>query len=162
MVISRRTLLGTGITAGGVAAALVVADLAHRLDDLARAVGVDPKPQPDAGDDRLVAAVAADQNRVLAAAEATKAKHSALPLDRVIKIGREHVEAVGGSRSVPATPQVPAGAADALKSLSATYAKAAKARASDAAKAVSPDLVRVLCSMSAGLAQCARAVGDVR
>ena len=145
-----------------VAGALTVADLAHRLDDLARAAGVEPRPRPDSGDNRLLTRVAGDQNTVLAAVEATAARHTSLPIDPFVAIGREHVEAVGGSSTVPAPPKVADDEAKAVAALASAYAAASRARAVDAGRAVSPDLARVLSSMSAGLAQCARAVGALR
>lgn len=164
MVISRRALLATGIGTAAAAGALTVVGLAHRLDDLARTVGVRPKPQPDPADDLLIAAVAEAQNTVLGAVEATGARHAGLTaaLKPFVAIGREHVEAVGGSATVPRTDNVAASQGAAVDALAKTYSAASKARATDAGKAVSPDLARVLSSMSAGLAQCAQAVGDLR
>ena len=162
MVISRRALLGTGVTAAVVAGALTVADLTHRLDDLAAATGVNPRPKPDSGDNRLLTNVAADQDAILAAVEATAARHTALPLDPFVAIGRDHVEAVGGSSRVPAPPKVATDEEQAVAALANTYATASTARAADAGRAVSPDLARVLSSMSAGLAQCAQAIGAMR
>lgn len=102
-----------------------------------------------------------DQNVVLATVEATSARHPALKLDRFIAIGRSHVEALGGSEQVPGSPRVPGKADDAVRGLAASYRSASKRRAADGVRAASPDLARVLSSMSAGLAQCSRAVGEL-
>jgi hypothetical protein len=161
-VISRRALLGTGAATVAAAAGLGGAALGHRLDDLARSVGIGPHPEPDPADDRLIARVAADQNALLAMVEATAAKHSALHLDRLVTISTAHAKAVGVAGSVPDVATPPANRAKAASALAAAYAMASKARAADSAKALSPALVRVLASMSAGLAQCARTVGELR
>jgi hypothetical protein len=161
VVISRRALLGTGAATAVVAAGLGAAKVTHRLDDLARAVGVEPHPEPDPADDRIVARVAADQNALLATVEATAATHQQLRLDRFVAISTEHAEAVGVAGSVPDVAAPPADRAKAVAALAAAYAKASRGRAEDAAGAVSPALVRVLVSMSAGLAQCATEVGDL-
>jgi hypothetical protein len=162
VVISRRALLGTGVAAAAVAGALTVADMAHRLDNLARYAGVMPRARPEPQDDRLLVAVAGDQNIVLATVEATAAHHSGLRIDQFVAIGREHVEALGGSKTVPVAPAVPRATSAAVAALAKTYTTASKARAADAGRAISPDLARVLSSMSAGLAQCAHAVGALR
>ncbi|MCW2749418.1 MAG: hypothetical protein JWR83_528 [Aeromicrobium sp.] len=144
--------------AGGIAAST------HRLDDAVRTVGLKPRAEPVASDDTLIAKVAHDQNVLLGLVEAVVARHAALAsgLSRFAQIGQAQVKAVGGSSQVPGAPQVDADPARAVDALSKAYAAASKARAADAGRAVSPDLARVLSSMSAGLAQCAHTVGDLR
>ncbi|MEV7396821.1 hypothetical protein [Aeromicrobium sp. NPDC092404] len=161
-MISRRALLGTGAATAAVAAGLGGAALGHRLDDLARTVGIEPHPEPDPADDRLIKRVAADQNALLARIEATAVRHRGLRLDRFVTISTAHAKAVGGATSVPDVARAPADRATAVRALVNAYAKASTDRAADAESAVSPALARVLASMSAGLAQCARAVGDLR
>ncbi|MGA8987637.1 hypothetical protein [Aeromicrobium sp.] len=160
-MISRRALLGSGAATAAAAAGLGVAAHAHQLDDLARAVGIEPKPEPDPRDDRLLAAAAADQNALLAAVEATAATHPGPALDPFVAISTAHAKAVGVSRRIPDVPTPPRDRTTAYSSLAASYAAASSARAADANRAVSPDLARVLASMSAGLAQCAQAVGEL-
>ena len=162
MVISRRALLGTGAATVAVAAGLGGAALGHRLDDLARRVGIEPHPEPDPADDRLIARVAADQNTLLARVEATAVKHTALRLDPFVAISTSHARAVGVAGAVPDVPAPPANRDQAVRALVGAYSTASRARAADSAKATSPALARVLASMSAGLAQCAVAVGDLR
>ena len=162
MVISRRALLGTGAATVAVGAGLAGAALGHRLDDLARTVGIEPHPEPDPGDDRLIARVAADQNALLARVEATAVKHTGLRLDPFVAISTAHTKAVGVDGTVPDPAPPPASPGKAVGALAAAYSAASKARAADSAQAVSPALARVLASMSAGLAQCARAIGDLR
>lgn len=162
MVISRRALLGTGAATAVVAAGLGGAALGHRLDDLARGVGIEPHPEPDPSDSRLIARVAADQNALLARIEATAVKHPALRLAPYVEISTAHAKAVGVADAVPDVAAPPASRAAAVKALATAYSTASKARAADAADAVSPAFARVLASMSAGLAQCARGVGELR
>ena len=162
MVISRRALLGTSAATAVVAAGLGGAALGHRLDDLARGVGIEPHPEPDPSDDRLIARVAADQNALLAQVEATAVKHTALRLDPFVAISTAHAKAVGVAGSVPDVAAPAASPAEAVRALATAYATASKARAADSATAVSPALARVLASMSAGLAQCAHTVGELR
>ncbi len=162
MVISRRALLGTGAATAAVAAGLGGAALGHRLDDLARTVGIEPHPEPEPSDDRLIARVAADQNALLARVEATASKHAALRLGPFVAISTAHAKAVGVAGTVPDVAAPPESRSEAITALAAAYATASNARAADSAKAVSPALTRVLASMSAGLAQCARAIGDLR
>lgn len=161
-MISRRALLGTGAATAAVAAGLGVAGLTHRLDDLARLVGVTPHPESDPGDERLIAEAAAAQAALLATVEATVAAHKKLQLDRFVTISRAHLEAVGRVRSAAGVVAPPTDPTSAVRALAHGYAAASRARTADAGRAVSPDLARVLASMSAGLAQCAATIVDVR
>jgi hypothetical protein len=163
-VISRRALLGSGAAVVVVAGAGAIAGGTHRLDDLARNVGLKPRPEPVASDDTLIARVAREQNVLLGLVEAVVARHAKLAggLAPFAEIGQAQVKALGGSDTVPGTPEVAAEPARAVAALSAAHDTASTARATDAGHAVSPDLARVLSSMSAGLAQCARAIGDLR
>ena len=161
MVISRRALLGTGAGAVVLAGAVLVADATHRLDDAADAVGIKPRPRPVRSDDALIVAVARDQNLVLSAIESTAAKHTGLAtqLEPFAKIGQAHVNAVGGTSTVPPAEAVGADPSAAVTNLAKTLSTASNARAKDSAEAVSPDLARVLSSMSASLAQCSHTLG---
>ena len=163
MVISRRALLATGAGAVVLVGAVVVGEATHRLDDAAGAIGIKPKPRPVPSDDVLIAAVAKAQNLVLSAIESTAAKHTAFgsKLAPFSKIGQTHVNAVGGSSTVPPAVEVDPDPAAAISTLAATLSKASATRAKDSTKAVSPDLARVLSSMSAGLAQCSRTIGEL-
>ncbi|MDR7087384.1 hypothetical protein J2X11_002223 [Aeromicrobium panaciterrae] len=161
-MISRRALLGTGAATAITAAALGGAALTHRLDDLARGVGIKPHPEPDPSDSKLLARVAVDQNTLLAMVEATAGAHSTLKLDRYLSISTSHAKAVGVAASVPDVAPPSADPETAVSDLSSAYANAARARAADALEAASPALVRVLASMSAGLYQCADAIKDLR
>lgn len=161
-MISRRALLGTGAATAITAGALGGAALTHRLDELARGVGIEPHPEPVPADSRLLKRVAADQNALLAVVEATAGAHPTLQLDPYISISTSHATAVGVAGSVPEVAVPSTDPATAVRALSSAYAKAARARSSDALEATSPALVRVLASMSAGLYQCADTLKDLR
>lgn len=147
-----------------VAGAGAIAHSTHRLDDIARTVGLDPRPKPVTSDDVLIARVGREQDVLLGVVEAIAVRHADLAggLGRFAQIGQAQVKAVGGSNAAPGTATVDPDPARAVVALSKAYASASKERAQDADRAVSPELARVLSSMSAGLAQCAHAVGAVR
>lgn len=161
---TRRVLLGTGAAVAGAAALVGGAQLTGRLDDVADAVGLDPKPLPDPGDTELVARTARDCATVLALVEATASTHAALagPLVPFRAAVREQLEAVGGRSTGVEAVAPPADETEAVKALETVFGSAAGRRASAAADAASPDLVRVLASMSAGHAQAARAMRGLR
>jgi len=159
---TRRVLLGTGaavVVAGG---ALAAGRLTGRLDDAADAVGLDPKPLPDPADTTIIGRAAFAMAGVLAAVEATAAAHADLALAGFEAIGREHLEALGGTTASTDVAAPPTDRVEAVKVLEAVYGEAVKGRADDAADAFSADLVQVLASMSAGLAQCLRAIRSLR
>lgn len=158
-MISRRVFLGTGAVVLAASGALAGAHATHRLDDLADAVGLEPKPQSDPADDRLLRSAATAQAALLSAVEATAARHTALQLAPFVAIGREQLDALGGSTAATDVAAVPEDPASALAALAAAYRTESTKRAADAVAATSPELARVLASMSAGLAQCARTVG---
>jgi hypothetical protein len=160
-VISRRALLGTGVGAIAVAGAVAVGKATHRIDDVANSIGIKPRPRPVGSDDTLIASVAKNQDHILTAIEATAAHHFDLAdkLAPFAKIAQSHLTAVGGSSTVPTAEPVDPDPVVAVKALAQTLSTASTARAKDAGRAVSPDLARVLSSMSAGLAQSARTLG---
>ena len=162
MVITRRVLIGTGAAVVGVAGFLTAAEITHHLDDVARTVGLDPKPEPDPAEDRIVRTAAADLAALVALVEATADQHSSLALGPFLVVGREQLAAVSGSTAATDIGAVADRPAAAVTALEAAYTRAAQARAAECQKASSPELVTVLASMSAGLAQCARAVRGLR
>ncbi len=160
---TRRVLLGTGAFVAGAAAFVGGAQLTGRLDDVADALGVDPRPEPDPRDTRLVRRAATVSAGLLAALEVTAARHPALALAPLIAVAREQVAAVGGAPSDGLPPPAAADEPDdAVRGLEALYTAASRARASDSDRAASPDLARVLASMAAGLSQGAVAVRGLR
>lgn len=157
---SRRTLLGSGLTVGAAAGAVVVARATGVLDDVLRGLGAEPRPEPDPGDTRRLARAATDQAALVAAIAATSAEHDrfadGLTLLRVV--AEEQLTAVGGGTPA-ADATVPDDGEEAAAALTRAATKAAEVREDDAVAAVSPEVARVLASMSAGLSQLARQLG---
>ena len=81
---SRRTLLGAGLTAGTVVVAVGAAKAGGFLDDALSGVGVEPHPEPDPADTRRLARAATAQASLLAAIDKTIAAHGDLagPVER--------------------------------------------------------------------------------
>jgi hypothetical protein len=158
---TRRVLIGTGVAVVGAGGLLVAAEATERLDDVADAVGLDPKPEPDPGDTRILRRAATATAALLASVEATAAAHPTLALAPVAVVVREQLAAIG-SATAPAAAAPPADAAAAVDALAAALDTVRKERRRDALAAGSPALVRVLASMSAGHAQGVRAVRSLR
>jgi hypothetical protein len=159
---TRRVLLGSGAAVVVTAGALTALELTHRLDDAASAVGLDPKPLPDPADSRILRDAADGTAALVAATEATAAAHPGLELAPFVAIVRQQLDALGGTTAATDVAPAPAEPAAALESLVDAYSLATTQRAADAGAAFSPALVRVLASMSAGHAQCARQLRRLR
>lgn len=159
---TRRVLLGTGAAVVVSAGALAAAEVTHRLDDVAEAVGIEPTPLPDPEDSRILRRASTGTATLLAMSEATASAYPGLALADVEVITREQLTALGGTTAATDVAAPPAGQGAALTALEDAYALAATQRATDAGAAFSPALVRVLASMSAGHAQTARRLRRLR
>ena len=161
---SRRSLLGSGLTVATVAVAVVAARAGGVLDDALRGVGVEPHPEPDPGDTQRLKRAATDQATLVASIDATVGTHPELEgdLNPLRVVADEQLVAVGGSLAATSVGPTPADPKDALAELSRIASDSAEARENDAVAAASPDVARVLASMSAGLSQLAAAFGVVR
>ena len=160
---SRRTLLGAGLTAATVVAAVGAAKAGGVLDDALRGLGAEPHPEPDPGDTRRLARAATAQAALIAAIDATIAQHGDLEpkLKPLRLVADEQLVAVGGrldTTDVSPASDDPRAATAALAQMAAD---SAAARETDAVSAASTDAARVLASMSAGLSQLAAALGLV-
>ena len=160
---SRRTLLGTGLTAATAAAVFVAARAAGVLDDGLRALGAEPHPEPDPGDTRRLQRAATAQAVLIAAIDATIGEHGDLEskLRPLRLVADEQLVAVGGRLDTTSAGPPPADPRDAATELALLAAESADARGDDAVSAASPDVARVLASMSAGLSQLAATLGPV-
>lgn len=158
---SRRTLLGTGLTAATAAAAIVAARAGGVLDDGLRALGAEPHPEPHPGDTRRLRRAATAQAALIAAIDATIGEHGDLKSDlRPLRlVADEQLVAVGGRLDATSAGPRPKDPRDAVAELSRLAAESARDREDDAVSAASPDVARVLASMSAGLSQLAKALG---
>ncbi|WP_374999598.1 hypothetical protein [Aeromicrobium sp. CTD01-1L150] len=146
-MISRRVVLG----GSAVLALAGTAGAAHVLgvdDDVLRALGARPKALPDDGDTALLATAAEQQADIVAGLDAVQADSEELVDLRAI--AAEQLEGLGGS-DLPASPS-----AQGLDDLASLVAETGKKRQDDVTRAVSPALVTVLASLSAGHAQLAR------
>ncbi len=160
---SRRTVLGTGLTAATVAAAVVGARAGGVLDDGLRVLGAEPHPEPDPSDTRRLARAATAQAVLIASIDATIGEHGELEsaLRPLRLVADEQLVAVGGrldATSAGPPPQDPRAAATELSRLAT---ESAEAREDDAVSGASTDVARVLASMSAGLSQLASSLGLV-
>ena len=132
------------------------------LDDGLRVLGAEPHPEPDPGDTRRLQRAATAQAVLIAAIDATIGEHGDLEGTAALRlVADEQLVAVGGrpgrdQRGSPA--REPEGA---VTELSRLAAESAEAREDDAVSAASPDVARVLASMSAGLSQLAASLGLV-
>lgn len=130
-------IVGTGalVLAGG---GVYAAERAGVLDDALRTTGLDPVPQPDPDDERLLADVRTALSAVLVVAERDGA-------DDVAVLVAEQVDAVGGAdagASRAAAPPLRTALQDAADEVGAA-----------SLRATSPALAQVLASVSAGLLQ---------
>lgn len=160
---SRRTLLGTGLTVATAAAVVGAARAGGVLDDALRGLGAEPHPEPDPGDTRRLALAASAQAGLIAAIDATIAEHADLePALRPLRlVADEQLVAVGGRTSATDGAPAPADPRDAAAELSRRASDSAEARGDDAVSAASTAAARVLASMSAGLSQLAASLGLV-
>ena len=158
---TRRALIGTAAVVVGAGGLVVAAEATGRLDDVAGAVGIDPKPQPDPDDTRVLRRAARATAALQAAVAATSAAHPRLDLAAVTAAVGEQLTALGGAKA-PAGTAPPADQGAAVDALAQALDTACKDRARDAVAAGSPALVRVLASMSAGHAQSVRVVRGLR
>lgn len=121
-------------------------------DDALRALGAEPKPLPDAGDTALLEGAARDQAQVVADLEALAPEADGLT--DLVPIAREQLAALGGA-------QVPTTSGGSIADLAERVSSAGTSRAEETVRAVSPELVVVLASLSAGLTQLARRLQDL-
>lgn len=160
-MMSRRVLLATGAVVAGAAAALGAAQITHTLDDAARFVGLEPKPEPDPADTTIVRKAASDQAALTALLDAAHATFATLGLAPVVAICFEQLKAVGGNTATIDIGAIPATQTATVALLATQLTTVAGAHADAAQAAFSPELVRVLASMSAGLTQCVRYVKEL-
>ena len=133
------------------------------LDDGLRVLGAEPHPEPDPGDTRRLQRAATAQAVLIAAIDATIGQHGDLKskLRPLRLVADEQLVAVSGGLDATSAGPVPTDRQDAVAELSRLAAKSAEARADDAVSAASPDVARVLASMSAGLSQLTSSLGLV-
>lgn len=154
--------MGAGLTTATAAVVVGTARAAGVLDDALRGLGAEPHPEPDPGDARRLGRAATDQAALIASIDATTTQHPDLvgPLKPLRLVADEQMVAVG-RRTQAKVAAAPGDRAAALAALAGSAADAGQAREKDAVGAVSPDVARVLASLSAGLTELSRALGEV-
>lgn len=157
-------MFGTGAGLVALAGAAVYGDRAHRLDDLARKAGLDPRRLPAASDDALIKRVQNDQTMVLMSTLSAAAEHPDLAptLAPLIKIARTQLADLGGVVSGLHADAPAASSPAALDAVITVHQHAAAKRARDSLDAVSGDFAQVLASISASLAQGVVVLRDAR
>jgi len=160
-VISRRALFGTGAGVLALGGAAVYGDRVHKLDDLARKVGISPQRLAAESDEVIIKKVQNDQSNLLMWTEAVAAKQPGLTrmLAPLIANAQAQLADLGGAAATPQTGGVssqvtpPASAPAALDSVIRMHERAAAKRAEDSLKAISGDFAQVLASISVSLSQ---------
>ena len=163
-MISRRALFGTGAAGLALAGVGIAGDRAHKLDDWARKVGVDPRRRPALADEALIKAVRSDQTVLLLSTQAISTRQPGLAttMKPLTANTRKQLDNLGGpvaNVDISAPPASPKTALDAVIDL---YARAEKNRSREALEAVSGEFAQVLASISASLAQSLVVLGDAR
>lgn len=142
-------MLGIGATAGAL-------QLAGRIDDVARLVGLDPRRLPAESDEELVVGARAGEAALLGL------YRSATDLEGDVRdhvaaylpLGAEHVRMLGGGSSAQPTDEpAPDDSAEAAAMLDEGHGALARAHTADAARAVSGELALVFASLAASHAQ---------
>lgn len=154
-MISRRALFGTGAGVVVLAGAAAYGDRDHRLDDVAREVGIEPRRLPAESDEKLIRRVQRDQSVLLAWTEAVAAGQSGLAkaLAPLIANLKTQLGVLGGVRAGIDIGTPPAAAPAALDSVIVRHERAVAKRAEDSLGSVSGDFAQVLASISVSLSQ---------
>ncbi|MGZ5366448.1 hypothetical protein [Aeromicrobium sp.] len=154
-MISRRALFGTGAGVVVLAGVATYGGRDHRLDDVAREVGIEPRRLTAESDERLIKRVQKDQSVLLAWTEAVAAGHSgpAKALAPLIANLKTQLGVLGGVQAGIDIGTPPAAAPAALDSVIIRHERAAAKRAKDSLEAVSGDFAQVLASISVSLSQ---------
>lgn len=147
--------MGTGAGVALLAVAGVVGGRIHRLDDLARTVGLEPQRRAAEADLAILKRARTDQVALLALTAAVSTAHNDLtkslaPLMTNLQSQLKHL---GGPLSGTANKMVPTDTGAALDLLITDFRGSEHARSSAALNAVSGEFAQVLAAMSAGLAQ---------
>lgn len=137
------------------AAAGIVGDRTHRLDDLARTVGLEPQRRAAEADLVLLKRARTDQDALLALIAAVSAAHTDLtkPLTPLLTNLQSQLKHLGGPLAGADDLAAPTDAKAALDLLIAQFRQAEQARSTASLNAVSGEFAQVLASMSAGFAQ---------
>lgn len=147
-----------------VAGAAVLGDRAHKLDDVARSIGLNPVRKPALSDEALIRTAQEDQSFLLSSTRAVSDRHPDLAktLAPLIANIEAHVAALGGMASGPEADPLPASAIDSLDSVIEAHKKAAAGRTKESLEAVSGEFAQVLASIAVSLSQSIRVLQAAR
>jgi len=154
-VISRRALFATGAGIVALAGAAIYGDHTHKLDDLARTIGLEPRRLPADSDMALIKRAQADQTRLLLWTKAVAARQSGLAkmLAPLIANTEAQLADLGGVAANVRVGTPPAMNTAALDSVIVQHERATAKRSKESLEAVSGDFAQVLASISVGLSQ---------
>ncbi len=147
--------MGTGAGVALLAFAGIVGERTHRLDDLARAVGLEPQRRPAEADLALLKRTQIDQSALLSLTVAVSAINTDLtkPLTPLLTNLQTQLKHLGGPLTDSDSVAAPPNTKVALDLLITQFRRAERARSADSLRTVSGEFAQVLASMSAGLAQ---------
>lgn len=154
--------MGTGAGVVAVAAVGVVGDRAHRLDDWARDLGVNPRRRPSLADEALIKIVRDNQTVLLLWTKAVSARHTTLAatMKPLTANTQKQLDNLGGAVAnppqaggAPSPLSAPGSAKAALDAVIQVFEEAEKSRSRETLQAVSGDFAQVLASIAASLAQ---------
>ena len=148
-------MFGTGAGVVAVAAAAVYGDRVHKLDDLARTIGIEPRRLPALSDEALIKRVRTDQSIVLLSLRAVARRQPGLTktLTPLITITETQLADLGGAIDNLTFAAAPAPAAAALDEVITMQQQSAAKRSKESLDAVSGDFARVLASIAVSLSQ---------
>ena len=148
-------MFGTGAGVVAVAAAAVYGDRVHKLDDLARTIGIEPRRLPALSDEALIKRVRTDQSIVLLSLRAVARRQPGLTktLTPLITITETQLADLGGAIDNLTFAAAPASAAAALDEVITMQQQSAAKRSKESLDAVSGDFARVLASIAVSLSQ---------
>lgn len=147
--------MGTGAGIALLAVAGIVGDRTHRLDDLARTVGLEPQRRAADADLAILKRARTDQDALLALTAAVSAAHTNLTksLTPLLANLQNQLKQLGGPLTDTGKKTAPTDATAALDLLITGFRGSEHARSTAALSAVSGEFAQVLGAMSAGLAQ---------
>lgn len=163
-MISRRSLFGTGAGVVAVAAAAAYGHRVHKLDDLARLFGIEPRRRPAPSDEALIKSVQTEQSIALLSMRAVARRQPRLTktLAPLITITETQLADLGGAIDNLTVAAPPASAVDALDEVITMQQQSAAKRSKESLEAVSGDFARVLASIAVSLSQSLVVLRDAR
>lgn len=156
-MINRRSLLVTGMAVAAALGASAVGRVSGHLDDVAKALGIDPLRVSSPADEKVRVQAVRDQALLLASLSATQRAHAstASALAPMVEHAQTHLVLLGKVAPDDAVraPPTAATVSEAIADLIAQTAMAEVDRTNDAVAAVSSEFAQLLASIAASLSQ---------